>query len=281
MAAEGNAPSWTTTPPAVIGVDHNDDTDTTWDTPSTPAVVRDWRAHVQLHKRLRENSQMPQPDDALHTVRGFVVCPEALGSAMRAAAAVESSANTTTVPEPKEREELSEQEIAWIRYLNHRFNQGAVQHNHAIDAGLPTAATAADAINQTQHVEFAKLPPGHHSLKKTKHVTFDELPRPLYPAKSKNRAAPQTPSPEPPPPSGLQFEKSLPEEVWLKTYRCVRKGESCTFCHSRCLGITVWCEGDKKFAPCMRGPNRHPDGSKGKDTVEFDMASLREECASF
>ncbi|KAK6826074.1 hypothetical protein PG987_013568 [Apiospora arundinis] len=249
MAANADAPcSWTTTPSSVIGCDNHSNGDFS-DDPSTPDMVRELRWKVQYGKQIIEGRQMPQPDPALQTVRGFVVCPEAAAAASWAAAAVQS--NHTVVPE------LGELALAYVKFFNH-LNQRAMQQNRAIDAAAPPAA--APVAKETKHVQFAKLPPPPHHAQ---------------PKKEKVRSPPQAP----PPPPGLIAETTPPEEVWTKTYRCTLR--HCELCHRMCHGITVWCIGDKRYAPCMRGPNRQPNGKEGGDIVEFDMAALREDCATF
>ncbi|KAK8024791.1 hypothetical protein PG990_002614 [Apiospora arundinis] len=137
--------------------------------------------------------------------------------------------------------ELGELALAYVKFFNH-LNQKAMQQNRAIDAAAPPAA--APVAKETKHVQFAKLPPPpHHAQPKKEKV------------------------------------RSPPEEVWTKTYRCTLR--HCELCHRMCYGITVWCIGDKRYAPCMRGPNRQPNGKEGEDIVEFDMAALREDCATF
>ncbi|KAK8039891.1 hypothetical protein PG993_008302 [Apiospora rasikravindrae] len=246
---------------------------------STPPMIREMTKYHQQLKAERYENRNCHPDPARQTVCGFAVDHKKLADAGVAGAnnpheaATASAASGTDDP--------SELTMTYISACA-RVNQAAMRQNGAIN----TAPT-----NQTEppHVTFAGVaaPPQPHPQPQPKKVGKK--------GKKKVRSPPQAPpqpplqkpttkTPPPPPPAGIDIYSTTPERPWTKSYRCVRNptyGDEGDSCESTCTGVTVWCQSDKRFLPCMHGPNRRPGSSEGEPLSDFDLEAIRKGSSTF
>ncbi|KAK8093670.1 hypothetical protein PG997_000355 [Apiospora hydei] len=248
-------------------------------------MIREMTKYHQQLKAERYCNRNFTPDPALQTVHGFAVDHQKLAGAGLSGATNHRAASertTTSAASGSTEDPTSELTTTYVSACVH-INQAAMQQNRAIN----TASTnQAEPLTAPPHVTFAGVvvpappqpQPQPKKQQQKKKVRSPPQAPPLPPPPQQPTA--RTPTP---PPAGIDIYPTSPEGSWIKSYRCVRnpdydEGDSC---ESTCTDVTAWCESDKRFVPCMRGPNGRPNGSEGESISEFDLEEVRKGSSTF